>query len=142
MYRARMADAEVEPYLDVARRHRMLLLLDVQPGRAETLTEVSGSSGGCPSPTSGWRSTRSGRSVRGMYPAGCSAAPPVPSSTARGVPVRLVDAHDLPEKVFVFHQLSRRIVANEQALKAPRRRHVKSVDGIGNMAEKISPGAS
>jgi hypothetical protein len=50
----------------------------------------------------------------------------------------LVAKNDLPEKLFVFHQLSRRILSNEAALK----RHrgvvtIKSVDGIGHMADKI-----
>ena len=40
MYRSRVDDADVDRYLAVARRHRMLLLLDMQPGRADPLREI------------------------------------------------------------------------------------------------------
>ena len=40
MYRTRIADAVVQRHLDVARAHRAILLLNIQPGRAAFLDEV------------------------------------------------------------------------------------------------------
>jgi len=50
----------------------------------------------------------------------------------------LVRVNKLPEKVFVFHQLSPRIVSNEKALKKhPGVVTIKSVDGIGAREDKL-----
>jgi hypothetical protein len=50
----------------------------------------------------------------------------------------LVRSNKLPEKVFVFHQLSPRIVTGEQALKKhPGVVTIKSVDGIGAREDKL-----
>ena len=40
MYRTRQPAAVIDRYLRAARRHDMLLLLDIQPGRAEFITEA------------------------------------------------------------------------------------------------------
>jgi hypothetical protein len=100
LYRGRLPDSAIENYLTVARKHKMLLLLDIQPGRAKT----------------------TGAELDGI------------ASYLSG----LVQANDLPEKVFVFHQLSTRIVSNERALKKhPGVVTIKSVDGIGARTDKL-----
>ena len=39
-YRIRIADKQIETYLKAARKHRALLLLNIQPGRSEFLPEA------------------------------------------------------------------------------------------------------
>jgi hypothetical protein len=41
LYRSRQPDAVVRRYLRAARRHKMLLVLDIQPGRSDFFTEAT-----------------------------------------------------------------------------------------------------
>ena len=41
MYRTRQPDAVIRRYLRAARRHKMLLMLDIQPGRSDFFTETT-----------------------------------------------------------------------------------------------------
>jgi hypothetical protein len=50
-----------------------------------------------------------------------------------------VKQHNLPEKVLVYHQLAPSIVRSEKAIRSgPGVAVVKSVDGIGSRAMKLS----
>jgi hypothetical protein len=140
MYRSRIDDAQIDRYRAVARRHKMLLLLDVQPGRADPLTEVKRYEKWLSEPDVGlafdpeW-AVGPGQVPGRVYGRTSGAELDAMAAYLSG----LVTAHGLPEKVFVFHQLSRRIVSNEPALKPhPGVVIVKSVDGIGHMANKIT----
>jgi hypothetical protein len=138
-YRSRLDEAEIDRYLAVARRHRMLMLLDIQAGRADPLTEVKRFERYLSQPDIGlafdpeW--AVGPRDIPGeVY--GHTSGTELDSIAAylSGLVVR----NDLPEKVFVFHQLSRRIVSNEMRLKRhPGVVTIKSVDGIGHMADKL-----
>ncbi len=139
-YRSRVDDAEVDRYLAVARRHRMMLLLDVQPGRADPLREIKR--------YERWLSMPDvGLAFDPEWAVGPGEVPGRVFGHTTGAELNsiaaylsgLVRRNALPEKVFVFHQLSRRIVSNERALKPhPGVVIVKSVDGIGHMTDKIS----
>ena len=60
--RSRLSDTVIQEHLDAARRHRAILLLGIQPGRATFLDEVKAyARSGCSSRTWAWPSTRSGR---------------------------------------------------------------------------------
>lgn len=137
-YRSRLSDEKIASYLKVARKHRMLLLLDIQPGRAKILDEVKRQERWLKEPDVGL-------AFDPEWAVGPSQVPGKVFGRTSGAELDdiakylsgLVSTHDLPEKVFVFHQLSVRIVSNEQALK----RHpgvvvIKSVDGIGNRSDK------
>ena len=140
MYRSRVDDAEVDRYLAVARRHRMLLLLDVQPGRADPLREIKRYERWLSMPDVGLAFDPEWAVGPGQVPGqvfGRTSGAEL--DTIAAYLSGLVTRHDLPEKVFVFHQLSRRVVSNEKALKKhPGVVVVKSVDGIGHMTDKIS----
>jgi hypothetical protein len=139
LYRARIADTEVDRYLAVARRHRMLLLIGVQPGRADPLREIKH--------YERWLSMPDvGLAFDPEWAVGAHEVPGQVFGRTTGAELDtiasylsgLVAGHDLPEKVFVFHQLSPRIVRDEQALRPhPGVALVKSVDGIGPRTEKI-----
>lgn len=137
-YRTRMSDRQVERYLHVAREHRALLLLAIQPGRADFLDEVKAYDRWLAEPDVGvaldpeWAMSEHqvpGR-VFGHTTGGelDDVARHLSSVTAE---------HDLPEKVMVFHELAARIVTEEGSLHPHRGVvQIKSVDGIGTRAAK------
>jgi hypothetical protein len=139
MYRGRLPDPRIQEYLAVARKHRMLLLLDIQPGRAKVLPEVKRLERWLKEPDVGlafdpeW--AVGSRQVPGrVFGHTTGAELDGLASYLSG----LVRANKLPEKVFVFHQLSPRIVSNEKALtKHPGVVTIKSVDGIGAREDKL-----
>jgi hypothetical protein len=139
MYRGRLPDTAIGEYLTVARKHRMLLLLDIQPGRAKILPEVKRLERWLKEPDVGLAFDPEWAVGPGQVPGrvfGHTTGAELDSiaSYLSG----LVQAGKLPEKVFVFHQLSTRIVSNEQALKKhPGVVTIKSVDGIGARVDKL-----
>jgi hypothetical protein len=139
-YRSRLPDAKIQNYLTVARKHRMLLLLDIQPGRADILNEVRNLEHWLKEPDVGlafdpeW--AVGPRQVPGKVFGRTTGAE---LDSIAGYLSDLVARYDLPQKVFVFHQLSARIVSNEKTLQQhPGVEIVKSVDGIGNRTDKES----
>jgi hypothetical protein len=139
-YRSRISDEKIESYLKVAREHKMLLLLDIQPGRAKILDEVKRQERWLKEPDVGlaydpeW--AVGPNQVPGKVFGHTSGAE---LDSIAGYLAGLVKQNDLPEKAFVFHQLSARIVSNEAALKQhPGVVVIKSVDGIGSRKAKES----
>ncbi|MEU8221045.1 hypothetical protein [Kribbella sp. NPDC048915] len=139
LYRGRLDDAKIAEYLVVARKHKMLLLLNVQPGRAKILPEVKRLERWLKEPDVGL-------AFDPEWAVGPNQVPGRVFGHTTGAELNsiaaylsgLVTANDLPEKVFVFHQLSARIVTNEQALKQHRGVVIiKSVDGIGARVDKL-----
>lgn len=137
-YRTRIADAKIQDYLTVARKHRMLLLLDVQPGRAKILDEVKRLELWLKEPDVGL-------AFDPEWAVGPNQIPGRVFGHTSGGELDsiaqylsgLVQQNDLPEKVFVFHQLSLRILSDEKAFKKhPGVVTIKSVDGIGARKDK------
>jgi hypothetical protein len=139
-YRSRLPDAKIENYLTVARKHRMLLLLDIQPGRADILSEIKVLEHWLKEPDVGLAFDPEWAVGPGQVPGkvfGHTTGAELDQIAA--YLAGLVTQYDLPEKVFVFHQLSTRILSNEKALKQhPGVQIIKSVDGIGNRTDKES----
>jgi hypothetical protein len=139
-YRVRLSDARIETYLKAARRHRAMLLLNIQPGRANFIDEARTYRKWLEQPDVGLA----------LDPEWAMDAHQVPGRTfghTTGAELDEVAAYladivarkDLPEKVLVYHQLAPSIVRHESGLKAHRGvALVKSVDGIGVRAAKIN----
>lgn len=138
LYRSRLDEAKIRPYLELARKHKMLLLLDIQPGRADVLAETKRLERWLKEPDVGL-------AFDPEWAVGPNQVPGRVFGRTTGAELDslaaylsgLVKRFDMPEKLFVFHQLSRGIVRDEKSL----RRHpgvavVKSVDGIGSRADK------
>ena len=139
-YRSRIDETEIDRYLATARKHKMLLLLDIQPGRADPLTEVKRYEKYLKQPDVGlafdpeW-AVRPGEVPGRVFGRTTGAELNAMATYLSG----LVAANNLPEKVFVFHQLSRRILTGETALKQhPGVVTIKSVDGIGSAGAKVT----
>ena len=139
-YRSRIDPRQIDRYLAVARKHKMLLMLDIQPGQAKPLDEVRRLEPWLSQPDVGLALDPEWQVGPGQVPGrvfGRTSGAELNSIAA--YLSTLVAAHRLPEKLFVFHQLSKPIVRQQASLRAhPGVAMVKSVDGIGNQGQKLA----
>ena len=139
-YRFRISDRRIARYLKVARRHKALLLLNIQPGRSEFIIEAKSYEKWLREPDVGVALDPEWAMDRGQRPGGAygHTTGAELDRTARYL-ARLVKRHDLPEKVMVYHQVSASVVRRESGLKAhPGVAVIKSVDGLGPPGTKIN----
>jgi hypothetical protein len=139
-YRTRIASEQIDRYLQVARKHRMLLMLDVQPGQAKPLDEVKRLQPWLEQPDVGLALDPEWEVGPGQVPGRVFGRTSGAELTAVATYLSgLVHHNRLPEKLFVFHQLTKRIIAGESTLRAqPGLAMVKSVDGIGTRGQKTA----
>jgi hypothetical protein len=139
-YRSRIAPAQIDKYLAVARKHKMLLMLDVQPGQAKPLDEVRRLEPWLKQPDVGLALDPEWQVGPGQVPGrvfGRTSGAELNSVAA--YLSSLVTKYKLPEKLFVFHQLAKPIIRNQAALRSyPGVATIKSVDGIGTKAQKLA----
>jgi hypothetical protein len=139
-YNQRVSDATIRRYLAAARRHKALLLLNVQPGRADFIDVVRELEPWLRQPDVGLALDPEWAVNKGQVPG------EVYGSTTGGELDRvatylegLVRQYDLPQKVMVFHQVASRVVRHQSAVRShPGVVVVKSVDGIGSRAAKTT----
>jgi hypothetical protein len=139
-YRVRVPPDVVQTYLDAARRHRALLLLNIQPGRAHFMDEVEALEPWLRHPEVGlaldpeW-AVRSGQVPGDVF--GRTTGAEIDAVAA--AVSRLVGSLDLPQKALVVHQLAPSVVRGITAVRSrPGVSVIKSVDGIGPPAAKES----
>ncbi len=138
-YRTRASDAVIADWLNVARRHQAILLLDIQPGRADFIDEVRHLEKWLKEPDVGVALDPEWAVDAGQVPGKVFGN----SSGAEMDEVavylsELVTTYNLPEKVMVYHVLHPPIMKNESALQRhPGVVPIKSADGIGSPAQKI-----
>lgn len=140
MYRTRTDDETVQTYLDAARKGRALLLLNIQPGRADFLPEVQA--------YEKWlREPDVGLALDPEWAVGPEQVPGQAYGSTTGAELNevaayvsgLVEEHALPEKLLVFHQVAKSVVRDEKDLRPhPGVVLVKSVDGIGSRQLKTA----
>ncbi len=139
MYRARVDPAVIESYLAAARRHRALLLLNIQPGRARFLDEVRSLRRWLAEPEVGVALDPEWAVHGGQVPGrvfGHTTGAELDQVIAFLADV--VRASALPEKAMVVHQLAPSVLTGIGALHARKGVAViKSVDGIGTAAQKV-----
>jgi hypothetical protein len=137
-YRVRLSDAQIAAYHKAVRKHRGVLLLNLQPGRSEFLAEAKAFEKWLKHPDVGvaldpeWAMDPGQRPGR-VYGHTTGAELDGVARYLAG----LVKRYNLPEKVMVYHQVARSVVRRESGLKA----HVgvvmiKSVDGLGHPGPK------
>jgi hypothetical protein len=138
-YRRRVDDKVVDEYLDLARQHRGILLLNIQPGQSDFLSEVQHFEKYLLMPDVGvaldpeW--AMKPKQVPGKYFGQTTGATLNEVSTYLS---SLIDRARLPEKALVFHQVNGSVVKDEASLKpTPGVVMIKSVDGLGPKAAKI-----
>jgi len=140
MYRTHQSPETIDRYLAAARKAKALLLLDVQPGRGDFLSEAKRLQHWLLQPDVGLALDPEWHVGDGEIP-----GQSIGSVTAEQVNEvsayvsRLVVKHDLPQKLFVIHQFTDGMIANKQLVARPRGLAVTmNVDGFGNPANKIS----
>ncbi|CAN5711661.1 hypothetical protein BH24ACT13_BH24ACT13_00730 [soil metagenome] len=137
MFRSRASNDLIRTYLKAARRAKALLLLNIQPGRADFLPEVKAYKRWLRKPDVGIALDPEWAVDPGQVP-GQSYG----NTTGKELDevasylAEVIAEYDLPEKAMVFHEVADSVVREESKLRS----HdgvvpIKSVDGIG------SPGA-
>jgi hypothetical protein len=139
LYRTRQPPSIIRRYLRAARRHKALLLLDIQPGHADFLQETRHLDRWLREPDVGlaldpeWHTPDA---VPGTVIGS------VQASTVNAVLRHLasiVRENDLPEKLFVVHQFTpNMIVGKAQVQQPPGVAVTMNVDGFGDRPNKIS----
>ena len=139
-YRSRIDDAQIARYLAAARRHKALLLLNIQPGRADFLPEVQSLQRWLAEPDVGIALDPEWAVGKNQTPGrvfGRTTAKEL-NSVASYLSA-FTRSHDLPEKAMVVHQLAPRIISRVQDVRAHKGVQVLlSVDGIGARGAKES----
>jgi hypothetical protein len=139
-YRVRITDDQIRTYHRAARKRKALLLLNLQPGRSEFLPEAKAYEKWLKLPDVGVALDPEWAMDAGQVPGrayGHTTGAEL-NQTAKYL-ARLVQRHDLPEKVMVYHQVAASVVRQESGLED----HdgvvlIKSVDGLGPPESKIN----
>jgi hypothetical protein len=136
----RQDDATIRRYLRVARAHRMLLLLDIQPGYAPFLQEAKALERWLKEPDVGLALDPEWSLKPPLLP-----AQEIGSTDARTVNEvsrylsSIVRQNDLPQKLLVVHRFTRDMIQAEDDLERdPGVALVVNVDGFGDPPNKIS----
>jgi hypothetical protein len=138
LYRARQPARVIRRYLRVARRERLLLLLDLQPGRSTFIREARHLKPFLRHPNVGvaldpeWNMGPDGVPGVGIGSVDAGAVNRVSRLMAR-----MVRRHELPQKLMVVHQFTEAMVRGEGRLEArPNVAVVMNADGFGTQAQK------
>jgi len=140
LYRNRQDDAIIRRYLQAARRAGALLLLDIQPGRSDFLTEARALEKWLRQPDVGLA----------LDPEWRMEAAEVPGETIGSVDAAEVNAtsqwlsdltrrENLPQKLLVIHRFTDGMIEGLPALEEqPGLATVINVDGFGSEAQKVA----
>ena len=140
LYRIRQPHSVIREYLDEARRRKGLLLLDIQPGRADFAAEVQRLERYLVEPDVGLA----------LDPEWHVTEPDVPGSVIGSVDVATVNEIsaelsatvrelDLPEKLLVIHQFTSDMIEGEaEPRDRPGIATILNVDGFGDQPNKIA----
>ncbi len=138
-YRHRVDNSVVDQYLRAARQSKAILLLNIQPGQSDFLTEVKSFESYLREPDVGvaldpeW--AMKPKQTPGRFYGQTDGETINDVATYLST---LVEQGNLPEKALVFHQVNRGVLKDEVELKPiPGVAFIKSVDGLGPMHSKI-----
>ena len=140
LYRTRQGAGTIRRYLEAARRAKALLLLDIQPGRADFLAEMRALEPFLREPDVGLALDPEWHVGPGEVPGQVLGS--VDAGVVNAVSARLaaiVRERRLPEKLLVVHQFTRNMVKRRELLaRRPGVAMVLDVDGFGTRAEKVA----
>ena len=139
MYRTRQPNRVIARYLRAARRHEMLLVLDIQPGRSDFFTEATRLERWLREPDVGLAIDPEWRVQEGEVPGqviGQVDAREVNATSAWLA--QLVARHDLPEKLFIVHQFTDDMVDDTQLKPRDGLAMVLNADGFGSAEVKVA----
>lgn len=140
MYRMHQPDEVIERYLRAARRAKALLILDIQPGRADFLSETRR--------LERWlREPDVGIALDPEWHVGAGEVPGQVLGSVTAAEVNAVSEyvsafvsdHDLPDKLFVVHQFTSSMIEDkDQVRQRLGLALTMNVDGFGDRANKVS----
>jgi hypothetical protein len=139
-YSSRQSDATIKRYLAAARRAKALLLLDVQPGRADFLSEVKRLEPYLRQPDVGL-------ALDPEWHVGPAEIPGKVIGSMQSSDVNAISAWmativregNLPQKLLVVHQFTDNMIRDKQLLKqSPEVALTLNVDGFGSIPVKVS----
>ena len=139
-YNWRQKGKVIDRYLAAARKHKAILILDVQPGRSDFMTEVRRLRRWLEQPDVSLALDPEWRVGPGEVPGktiGTVSAAEVNRVTRY---VRDISRRNrLPQKLLLIHQFTEDMIPDKQRLLRPRELAVTiSIDGFGNQPNKIS----
>jgi hypothetical protein len=138
-YRSRQPNAVIRRYLRAARRHDMLLLLDIQPGRSDFFTETTRLERWLREPDVGLALDPEWRVSEGQVPGqviGQVGAREVNATSAWLA--QLVARENLPQKLFVVHQFTDGMVDDTELKRRDGLAMVLNTDGFGAKPVKVA----
>ena len=117
MHRVRLTDAQIATYHKAARKHRAVMLLNLQPGRSEFMTEAKAFEKWLKEPDVGVALDPEWAMDPGQRPGGAYGyTTGAELDEVSRYLARLVKRYDLPEKIMVYHQVARSVVRKESGL--------------------------
>lgn len=138
-YAAQTAPADVQRYLTAVRKIHGLLILDIQPGRADFLAKVKLYEKFLEQPDVGLALDPEWHMGPGQVPGqviGSATAAEINAVSA--YLAQIVASHQLPQKLFVIHQFTYDMVVNKpQVLARPGLATVFHIDGFGSRPAKL-----
>jgi hypothetical protein len=139
MYRSRQTNAVIRRYLRAARRHEMLLVLDIQPGRSDFFTETTRLERWLREPDVGLALDPEWRVSEGEVPGQVIGQVDAREVNATSAWLdQLVARENLPQKLFVVHQFTDDMVDDTQLKPRDRLAMVLNADGFGTKPVKVS----
>ena len=138
LYRQRLEDSVIEEYLDVARRHDMLLLLDIQPGHADFIDEVEELESFLREPDVGIALDPEWHLDEGQLPGSDLGSVDADDVNEVAEYMQEIAAEeDLPEKLLLVHQFDASMVEDREEITDQGRVAVAfSIDGFGTPGSK------
>jgi hypothetical protein len=138
MYRKMIDPAKIRQYVEAARRNKVLVILDVQPGRSDFLTEVRKLEPYLIQPHVGVALDPEWRMGPNQVPGkviGTVTAAEVNAVSA--YVAGLVKKYDLPEKIFILHQFRGSMITSIGSVqRRPGLAMVQHLDGFGTRTQK------
>lgn len=137
-YSKMIDDAQIQRYVDAARRNKVLVILDVQPGRSDFLSQVRRLDRWLREPHVGLALDPEWRMPPGKVPGRTVGHVKADEVNAVSAHVSdIVRRHNLPEKLFVLHQFRGSMLPDVHRIQ--RRAGlamVQHVDGFGTRSQK------
>jgi hypothetical protein len=137
-YRQRQGPDVIDRYLEAARRHKALLVLDIQPGRGDFITEAGALEEWLRQPDVGlaldpeWHVGPDEFPGRDLGTVDASVVNEVAEYLSR-----LVDTYNLPQKLLLVHQFTEEMISNRDALREPEGVAMAiNIDGFGDRIAK------
>ena len=123
-YNARQEDDVIADYLAAARRAKMLLILDIQPGQSSFMTEVHHFGSGCAQPDVGIALDPEWSMQPGEVPGTVIGSTTPPSSIRSPTTWPASSKYKLPQKLLMVHQFTSDMIKNRgQIQTVPGHRH-------------------